>query len=329
MSPQNFTSEGVIHNQFQCDRCGRNYPLNYFKREYVKGSYSGLTVCGSCWDPDHPQYDVGSVPMEDPQGLRNHRPDVERGDEITVGVPSLTADNEWEITVSWSHIAGAKTATVYRSDDDETWVEIAEVDSAQSYADITADPETTYYYRLDIGYGGVIPGATTASDSVTTPACSTSVANQSWEFETNGDTIGWSGVRTTVTVGDDCRALLDCTDPFNFSNDLENNTVLIDTSLYTKAIVHFRNPGTTELNVLGYPRFGWDRTSDSDPWSFAGRYIDHGIMTWTDGTDVVLEFDLASNPLWSDTVDYIELDRYLLGGQPESTVELLYVRLEA
>jgi len=32
-------------------------------------------VCPTCWDPDHPQLQLGMYPVEDPQALRNPRPD--------------------------------------------------------------------------------------------------------------------------------------------------------------------------------------------------------------------------------------------------------------
>jgi hypothetical protein len=34
-----------------------------------------LLVCPRCWDPDQPQLQLGMYPVDDPQGLRNPRPD--------------------------------------------------------------------------------------------------------------------------------------------------------------------------------------------------------------------------------------------------------------
>ena len=36
---------------------------------------TGLLVCEECWDPDHPQNHLGREPVNDPQALRNPRPD--------------------------------------------------------------------------------------------------------------------------------------------------------------------------------------------------------------------------------------------------------------
>lgn len=34
-----------------------------------------MLVCGNCWEPDHPQLLLGMFPVDDPQGVRNPRPD--------------------------------------------------------------------------------------------------------------------------------------------------------------------------------------------------------------------------------------------------------------
>ena len=59
----------------ECDRCGFRFKLHNLRREVVKGKNYELLVCGPCWDPDHPQLHLGEFPVDDPQGLRNPRPD--------------------------------------------------------------------------------------------------------------------------------------------------------------------------------------------------------------------------------------------------------------
>lgn len=58
-----------------CDRCGQRYKLKTLKREVIKGRNYDLLVCNECWDPDQPQLHLGEFPVDDPQGLRNPRPD--------------------------------------------------------------------------------------------------------------------------------------------------------------------------------------------------------------------------------------------------------------
>ena len=59
----------------ECDRCGFRFKLTELKREDVKTKNYELLVCGPCWDPDHPQLQLGMYPVDDPQGVRNPRPD--------------------------------------------------------------------------------------------------------------------------------------------------------------------------------------------------------------------------------------------------------------
>lgn len=59
----------------QCDRCDQRYKLTQLKREVIKTKNYELLVCPECWDPDHPQLQLGMYPVDDPQGLRNPRPD--------------------------------------------------------------------------------------------------------------------------------------------------------------------------------------------------------------------------------------------------------------
>ena len=53
----------------------RSYKLKELRREVIKGKNYELLVCKECWDPDQPQLHLGEFPVDDPQGLRNPRPD--------------------------------------------------------------------------------------------------------------------------------------------------------------------------------------------------------------------------------------------------------------
>ena len=59
----------------ECDRCGQRFKLKLLKREIIKTKNYDLLVCPECWDPDHPQLQLGMYPVDDPQALRNPRPD--------------------------------------------------------------------------------------------------------------------------------------------------------------------------------------------------------------------------------------------------------------
>ena len=59
----------------ECDRCGQRFKLKILKTEIIKTKQYNLLVCPECWDPDHPQLQLGMYPVDDPQALRNPRPD--------------------------------------------------------------------------------------------------------------------------------------------------------------------------------------------------------------------------------------------------------------
>ena len=58
-----------------CDRCGFQYRLKKLKALIIKSKNTHLMVCPSCWEPDHPQNKLGEVIVNDPQAIRNPRPD--------------------------------------------------------------------------------------------------------------------------------------------------------------------------------------------------------------------------------------------------------------
>jgi hypothetical protein len=59
----------------QCDRCNFRFQLKELRIEIIKTKPYQLYVCKACWDPDHPQLQLGMYPVEDPQALRHPRPD--------------------------------------------------------------------------------------------------------------------------------------------------------------------------------------------------------------------------------------------------------------
>ena len=60
----------------QCDRCNFRFKLKELKTETIKTKQYKILVCPACWDPDHPQLQLGMYPVNDPQAVREPRPDV-------------------------------------------------------------------------------------------------------------------------------------------------------------------------------------------------------------------------------------------------------------
>ena len=60
----------------QCDRCGFRYKLKELRRLVIKTKNINILVCPTCWEPDQPQLQLGMYPVDDPQAIRNPRPDT-------------------------------------------------------------------------------------------------------------------------------------------------------------------------------------------------------------------------------------------------------------
>jgi hypothetical protein len=60
----------------QCDRCGFRFKLKQLRRLIIKTKNVNILVCPECWEPDQPQLSLGMYPVNDPQAVRNPRPDI-------------------------------------------------------------------------------------------------------------------------------------------------------------------------------------------------------------------------------------------------------------
>jgi hypothetical protein len=59
-----------------CDRCGFQFKLKELKKLTIRTNNTEIKVCKECWEPDHPQNMQGMYPVEDPQAVRDPRPDL-------------------------------------------------------------------------------------------------------------------------------------------------------------------------------------------------------------------------------------------------------------
>ena len=69
-----------------CDRTGFRYPINELVYEFDKGKRKGLRVGRDVADRDHPQNFIGRIKTDDPQSLRDARPDRIEPLELQGGV---------------------------------------------------------------------------------------------------------------------------------------------------------------------------------------------------------------------------------------------------
>jgi hypothetical protein len=103
----------------QCDRCDARFKLKQLKREIIKTKNYELLVCPSCWDPDQPQLQLGMYPVDDPQGLRNPRPDrsyitsgttglqIINSNSTSVLAQGYQAEGSRDIQWGWNPVGGA------------------------------------------------------------------------------------------------------------------------------------------------------------------------------------------------------------------------------
>lgn len=60
----------------ECDRCGFRFKLKDLRKLIIKTKQVTIKVCNECWEPDQPQLQLGMYPVDDPQALREPRPDL-------------------------------------------------------------------------------------------------------------------------------------------------------------------------------------------------------------------------------------------------------------
>lgn len=65
-----------------CDRCGFQYPYSELQDEISDEKPTGVLVCETCLDPDHPQLQVKKLRVTDYEGLEHARPD----DKLATGM---------------------------------------------------------------------------------------------------------------------------------------------------------------------------------------------------------------------------------------------------
>jgi hypothetical protein len=104
----------------ECDRCGFRFKLHQLRREVVKTKNYELLVCGPCWDPDQPQLQLGMYPVDDPQGVRNPRPDrsyyasgttglqIVNGSSTDINAQGFVGEGSRNTQWGWNPVGGSR-----------------------------------------------------------------------------------------------------------------------------------------------------------------------------------------------------------------------------
>ena len=59
----------------ECDICGFRYRLKELKSLVVRGRDTHIKACPECWNTEQPQLRLGEFPVDDPQAIKDPRPD--------------------------------------------------------------------------------------------------------------------------------------------------------------------------------------------------------------------------------------------------------------
>lgn len=98
----------------ECDRCGFRYKLKQLKSLTIKTKNVKILVCPTCWEPDQPQLSLGLYPVNDPQAVREPRPDVSYNTSGTSGLQLTPNDvgtpegGSRIIQWGWAPVGGAR-----------------------------------------------------------------------------------------------------------------------------------------------------------------------------------------------------------------------------
>lgn len=82
----------------ECDRCGQRYKLKQLKALVLKTKQINILVCPECWEPDHPQLQLGMYPVDDPQAVRNPRRD---NSYTQSGITTINTIGEGSRIIQW------------------------------------------------------------------------------------------------------------------------------------------------------------------------------------------------------------------------------------
>jgi hypothetical protein len=82
------------HSIAECDRCGFRYKLTELRKLTIKTKQVSIKVCQTCWEPDQPQLSLGLYPVNDPQAVREPRPDISYRQAGYTGL-QLTANTDF------------------------------------------------------------------------------------------------------------------------------------------------------------------------------------------------------------------------------------------
>jgi hypothetical protein len=86
----------------ECDRCGQRYKLKELRKITIKTKQVSIKVCPECWEPDQPQLQIGMYPVNDPQAVRDPRPDSSYVASGTTGLQISLTGGPYELGAGYA-----------------------------------------------------------------------------------------------------------------------------------------------------------------------------------------------------------------------------------
>lgn len=82
----------------ECDICGFQVRLHTLRKLVVNLQTTNLMACKECFNPDHPQYQVGRYPVVEAEAVRDPRPDTTY---LQSGLNSNDNPSEGSRVINW------------------------------------------------------------------------------------------------------------------------------------------------------------------------------------------------------------------------------------
>lgn len=145
-----------------CDRCGFRFRLKELRELIVKTKKTNILACKSCWEPDHPQLQLGMYPVDDPQALRNPRPD---GTYIQSGSNALGS----RVTPFGLPVNTNTNDIVNPNDFSSGWTLNNTTSSYVTDTGVSNPNRTTTGYDFSVNWSVISGGTTLVANSATAP----------------------------------------------------------------------------------------------------------------------------------------------------------------
>jgi len=92
-----------------CDICNQRYKLAELRKLTIKTKQVSIKACPECWNPDHPQLQLGMYPVQDAWALREPRPDNSY-QTSGLGVDGYQGEGSRVFQWNWNPVGGSRAS---------------------------------------------------------------------------------------------------------------------------------------------------------------------------------------------------------------------------